>query len=58
MTHVVSGMYREGFDRDHQPVVDVNWYHDKGWTLAKGRLYDFTLGTIRGRIDDGNIAVS
>jgi formylglycine-generating enzyme required for sulfatase activity len=32
-------MSRSGFDGDHQPVVEVSWYHAKGWTLAQGGLY-------------------
>lgn len=35
-------MSRPGFDGDKQPVVDVSWYHAKGWTLAQGGLYLLT----------------
>ncbi len=32
-------MSSQEFDGDSQPVVDVSWYHAKGWTLAQGGLY-------------------
>jgi formylglycine-generating enzyme required for sulfatase activity len=35
-------MSRKNFDRDQQPVVDVNWYHAKGWTLAQTGLHLLT----------------
>jgi formylglycine-generating enzyme required for sulfatase activity len=35
-------MSRPGFDGDKQPVVDVSWYHAKGWTMSQGGLYLLT----------------
>ena len=35
-------MSRPRFDRDHQPVIDVSWYHAKGWVLSQGNLYLLT----------------
>jgi len=38
----LPNMSRPGFDSDNQPVVDVSWYHAKGWTLSQGGLYLLT----------------